>query len=116
MEIEIIDLQNKIMDLQIKDKKPTPQAQKDAVKRYYEKNKANKEFREKLKAATRKHYEKNKEIINEKASIYSRQHYIEHREEKLQQVKEYQAKLLTNTKLCFPSLASINRVYFPDIE
>ena len=111
------EIENKIMDLQIKEKKPVSQAQRDAVKRYYEKNKVNKEFREKLKEATRKHYEKNKEVINEKARIYSRQHYIDHREEKLQQVKEYQAKCNASVgKLCFPSLASINKVYFPDIE
>ena len=108
------EIENKIMDLQIKEKKPVSQAQRDAVKRYYEKNKVNKEFREKLKEATRKHYEKNKEVINEKARIYSRQHYIEHREEKLQQVKEYQARCKpTINSLYFPNVDSL---YFPNVE
>jgi hypothetical protein len=89
-----IEIQNQNMDNVIikKEKKPTSQAQKDAVKRYYAKNKDNQEFKDKIKECCTKYNNAHKEEINERAKAYSKKFYAENKEIKLQKVKEYQAK------------------------
>ena len=99
------EIENKNMNNEIKEKKPVSQAQRDAVKRYYQKNKDNEEFRKKIKECCSKYNDAHKQEINERAKAYSKKFYSENKEIKLQKVKEYQAKRkLQIIDISFPTL------------
>ena len=99
------EIENKIMNNEIKEKKPVQQAQSDAVKRHYQKNKDNEEFRKKIKECCTKYNNEHKEEINEQAKAYSKNNYAENKEIKLQKVKEYQSKCkLQIIDISFPIL------------
>ena len=56
----------------------------------------------------KKYYEENKEIIKEKARIYSRDKYYPlHKEEKIKSVKKYQAKKRDQEYIFFPKTNKI---------
>jgi hypothetical protein len=99
------EIENKNINNEIKEKKPVSQAQRDAVKRYYQKNKDNEEFRKKIKECCTKYNDAHKQEINERAKAYSKKFYSENKEIKLQKVKEYQAKRkLQIIDISFPTL------------
>tara|TARA_R100001530_G_scaffold135193_1_gene111801 strand:+ start:2794 stop:3045 length:252 start_codon:yes stop_codon:yes gene_type:complete len=67
----------------------TPEYQRKAYKAYFDRNKNNPEFQEKLRETAKKNYEKNKEKIKGKARDY----YHANKEKILARQKEkYQAK------------------------
>jgi hypothetical protein len=81
-------LKNEIEDLKAKLKEHTKIITKDKKSEYF-----------------KKYYEENKEIIKEKARIYSRDKYYPlHKEEKIKSVKAYQAKKKDQEYIFFPNL------------
>jgi hypothetical protein len=65
---------------------------KRAREKYFNKMKKDEAFVIKNKECCKKYNANHKEIINERARIYSKKNYENNREEKLKKVKEYQQK------------------------
>ena len=65
---------------------------KRAQKKYFEKMKTDEEFRTRMNECCKKYNANHKEIINERAKIFSKKNYENNREEKIKKVKEYQQK------------------------